>query len=194
MTLVRGRRCATSRRNSSVCGLGWIGYVSGSSTQPIDFDATRLHFERLPLRRRRHDVAGDDDRAAGGQVHDIVRVVRQRVRHDRLDRMEARAVRHVHERDAGLRVAPRADPAFQRDRRVGRRATGEDLRASVGSHGRNPINSRSRARCAVFRAARGAGRRRRERSARRGSAAVHSRSAPVRAGTASPMPTGSGPA
>ena len=35
ITLVRGRRCATSRRNSSVCGLGWIGYVSGSSTQPI---------------------------------------------------------------------------------------------------------------------------------------------------------------
>ncbi len=25
MTLVRGRRCATSRRNSSVCGFGWIG-------------------------------------------------------------------------------------------------------------------------------------------------------------------------
>ena len=25
MTLVRGRRWATSRRNSSVCGFGWIG-------------------------------------------------------------------------------------------------------------------------------------------------------------------------
>ena len=25
MTLVRGRRCATSRRNSKLCGLGWIG-------------------------------------------------------------------------------------------------------------------------------------------------------------------------
>ena len=25
MTLVRGRRCATSRRNSSVCAFGWIG-------------------------------------------------------------------------------------------------------------------------------------------------------------------------
>ena len=34
MTFVRGRRCATSRRNSSECGFGWIGYVSGSSTQP----------------------------------------------------------------------------------------------------------------------------------------------------------------
>ena len=34
ITLVLGRRCATSRKNSIVCGLGWIGYVSGSSTQP----------------------------------------------------------------------------------------------------------------------------------------------------------------
>ena len=25
ITLVRGRRCATSRRNSIVCGLGWMG-------------------------------------------------------------------------------------------------------------------------------------------------------------------------
>ena len=25
ITLVRGRRWATSRRNSSVCGFGWIG-------------------------------------------------------------------------------------------------------------------------------------------------------------------------
>jgi len=45
-----------------------------------------------------------------------------------------------------------------------------------------------------FRTARAAGRKRRERSARRGSAAVRNRSAPVPAGTASRMPTGSGPA
>jgi hypothetical protein len=32
--LVRGRRCATVRRNSMECALGWIGYVSGSSTHP----------------------------------------------------------------------------------------------------------------------------------------------------------------
>ena len=25
ITLVRGRRCATSRKNSIVCGFGWIG-------------------------------------------------------------------------------------------------------------------------------------------------------------------------
>src|SRR5207245_10662170 len=34
LVLVRGRKCATSRRNSSECAFGWIGYVSGSSTQP----------------------------------------------------------------------------------------------------------------------------------------------------------------
>jgi hypothetical protein len=39
ITLVRGRRCATSRRNSMVWGLGWIGYVSGSSTQPMTFSS-----------------------------------------------------------------------------------------------------------------------------------------------------------
>ena len=34
IVFVRGRKCATSRRNSSECAFGWIGYVSGSSTQP----------------------------------------------------------------------------------------------------------------------------------------------------------------
>ena len=61
MTFVRGRRCATSRRNSSVCGFGWIGYVSGSSTQPIDADRFGLHLERLSFRGRRHDPAGGLD-------------------------------------------------------------------------------------------------------------------------------------
>ena len=31
---VRGRRCAMPRRNSIECCLGWMGYVSGSSTHP----------------------------------------------------------------------------------------------------------------------------------------------------------------
>ena len=35
--LVRGRRCATSRRYSNVWCFGEIGYVSGSSTQSHDF-------------------------------------------------------------------------------------------------------------------------------------------------------------
>src|SRR5678815_5547609 len=41
--------------------------------------------------------------------------------------MEGRAVGDVDERDAGLRVAPRAHPAAHRDRRVLGRATGENL-------------------------------------------------------------------
>ena len=49
ITFVRGRRCATSRRNSSECGLGWIGYVSGSSTQPITLMALACISNGWPL-------------------------------------------------------------------------------------------------------------------------------------------------
>ena len=49
MTLVRGRKCATSRRNSSVCGLGWIGYESGSSTQPTTLSALACISNGWPL-------------------------------------------------------------------------------------------------------------------------------------------------
>ena len=41
--------------------------------------------------------------------------------------MERRSVRDVHEGDAGLRVAPGADPAFDGDGTVLRRASGEDV-------------------------------------------------------------------
>ena len=49
MTLVRGRRCATSRRNSSVCAFGWIGYESGSSTQPMTLTAFACISNGCPL-------------------------------------------------------------------------------------------------------------------------------------------------
>ena len=54
-------------------------------------------------------------------------VVRQRVRRDDLDRVEARAVvtRATNEMP-GLRVAPGAHPALDRDRRVRRRLAGQD--------------------------------------------------------------------
>ena len=94
---------------------------------PADhLDRARLHLERLALGRRRHDRAGRLDRAAGGELQDLVGVVRQRVRRDHLHRMERRAVRQVHERDAGLGVAPGAHPALDRDRRVLRRLAGQD--------------------------------------------------------------------
>ena len=78
-----------------------------------DADRARLHLERLALGGRGHDHAGRLDRAAGGEPRDLVRVVGQRVRRDHLHRMEARPVGHVDERDAGLGVAPRADPSLQ---------------------------------------------------------------------------------
>ena len=94
---------------------------------PADhLDRARLHLERLALGGRRHDRAGRLDRAAGGELQDLVGVVGQRVGRDHLHRMERRAVREVHERDAGLGVAPRAHPALDRDGRVLRRLAGQD--------------------------------------------------------------------
>ena len=85
-----------------------------------------LHLERLALGGRGHDRAGRLDGAAGGELQDLVGVVRQRVGRDHLHRVEARAVREMDERDAGLGVAPRAHPALDGDGSVGRRLAGED--------------------------------------------------------------------
>ena len=49
ITLVRGRRWATSRRNSMVCGLGWMGYESGSSTHPTTLIAAACISNCWPL-------------------------------------------------------------------------------------------------------------------------------------------------
>ena len=90
-------------------------------------DRARLHLEGLPLGRRRHDRARRLDRAAGGQVQHLAFVIRQRIRRDDLQRVEGRSVRQVDKRNAGPRVAPRAHPALDRDRRVRRRLAGQDL-------------------------------------------------------------------
>ena len=87
----------------------------------------RLHLEGLPFGGRRHDAAGGLHRAAGGEPLHFARIVRQRVRRHHLHRMEARAIREVDERDAGLRIAPRAHPAADRDRTIARRAAAEDV-------------------------------------------------------------------
>ena len=70
--------------------------------------------------------AGRLDRAAGGELEDLVGVVRQRVGRDHLDGIEARAVGEVDERDAGLGIAPGADPALEGDGGVGGSLAGED--------------------------------------------------------------------
>ena len=98
---------------------------------PADhLDRAGLHLERLPLRRRRHDRSRRLDGAAGGQLQDLVGVVGQRVGRDHLHRMERRSVGQMHERNAGLRIAPGAHPAFDGDGCVRRRRAGED-RADV---------------------------------------------------------------
>ena len=95
---------------------------------PADhLDRARLHLERLALRRRRHDGAGRRDRAAGGELENVVGVIRERVRRDDLERMKRRAVGEVHEGNAGLGVAPCAHPAFDGDRHVLRRRAGENF-------------------------------------------------------------------
>jgi hypothetical protein len=57
---------------------------------------------------------------------DLVGVIGQRVGRDHLHRMEGRAIREMHERDAGLGVAARAHPALDGDGRVLRRLSGQD--------------------------------------------------------------------
>jgi hypothetical protein len=102
---------------------------------PADhFHSGGLHLERLPLGRRGHDGAGGLDRAAGGQPQDLVGVVGQRVRGDDLDRVEAGAIGDVHEGDARLRVASRADPALDGDGSVLRCAAREDVGAGERKH------------------------------------------------------------
>src|SRR5262249_782669 len=49
ITLVRGLRCATSRRNSKLCAFGWIGYESGSSTHPTTRIAAACISKGWPL-------------------------------------------------------------------------------------------------------------------------------------------------
>src|SRR5262249_47300083 len=64
---------------------------------------------------RRYQRARGDHRTAGGQVRNLVGVVRQRVLRDDLDRIEARTVADVDERQTRFRIAPRAHPALDRD-------------------------------------------------------------------------------
>src|SRR4051812_14442560 len=89
-----------------------------------DADLRRLHLEGLALGGRGHDAAARLDRAAAGELLHVG-IVGERVRRDDLHRMKRRAVGEMDERDAGLRVAPRAHPAAHGDRRVLGRPPGE---------------------------------------------------------------------
>jgi hypothetical protein len=107
-------------------------------------DRVGLHFERLPLGWRRHDLAGRLDRASRGQAHHFACIVRQcRGRHD-LHRMESGPIRYVDEREAGLGVAPRPHPAGDRDGRVGAGVAVEDGGAGQADHFAEPPGNRIR--------------------------------------------------
>ena len=82
---------------------------------PADhLDAIGLDLEPLTLALRFGQRARDAHRAVRGQVQDLGLVVRQRRLGDDLDRLEARAVVDLEEREPGLGVAPRAEPALDR--------------------------------------------------------------------------------
>ena len=108
---VRGRRCATSRRYSNDVRFCWIGYASGSSTHPTTSTASAWSSTACPCPWLAASTPVADDGASGGQLLDLAFVVRQRAGRDDLERIEARAVVQVNEREPGLRVAARANPA-----------------------------------------------------------------------------------
>ena len=89
--------------------------MSGSSTQPTTSTASAWISTAWPLPCDATSVPVGRDRAAGGQLQDLVLVVGQRGRGHDLERVEARAVVDVEEGEAGLRVAAGADPALDRD-------------------------------------------------------------------------------
>ena len=78
----------------------------------VDGDGVGGHLGRLPLGRRRLDLAGDGDATAGGQVLDLRLVIGQRGGGDDLDVALRRAVIQLEEAEAALGVAPGADPAL----------------------------------------------------------------------------------
>ena len=81
-----------------------------------DLDRRGLHFKRLPLGGRCHDQATGLDRTTRRQVHDLISVIGQRTGCYHLDRMKTRPVRQVDERDSGLGISSRTDPALDRNR------------------------------------------------------------------------------
>ena len=85
---------------------------------PDHFDAIGLDLEPLAFALRFDQRALDAHGAVRGQVQDLGLIIGQRCFGDDLDRLEARAIVHLEKREAGLGVAPGADPALDHDRRA----------------------------------------------------------------------------
>ena len=113
-------------------GLDRIGVGIFHPAQHLDLAC--LHFERLPLGGRRHDAAAGLDRAAGGEMHELIGVVGERGGRHHLHRMKAGAVGNVHEGDPRLRIAAGAHPALERDRGIRRGVAGENVEATTVGH------------------------------------------------------------
>jgi hypothetical protein len=125
--------CARSRRTCWCAGAGaparagtracapsaGSGRSPGSSTRPSTSIVVGLDLERLALALALHERAARDQRSTRREAQHLGRVVRERVRRHDLQRALATAVRDLHERDARLAVAARADPAADFDLAVG---------------------------------------------------------------------------
>jgi len=95
---------------------------------PAD-DADRLGAELvgLPLPFGADQLPFGDDGAARRQPLHFGLVVGERARSDHLDRIEAGAVAHMHEGEAGLGIPSRPDPALDGDTRAGLDPAGEQV-------------------------------------------------------------------
>ena len=99
---------------------------------PADHDhRVRDKLHGLPLALRGGNRARDPHGAAGGQVQDLVLVVAERGRGHDLQRVEAGPVVHLQEREAGLRIAARPNPALDGGRRADDRPAREDIDDAV---------------------------------------------------------------
>jgi hypothetical protein len=91
-------------------GLHRVGVGVVDPAHHLDRGGAQL--DRLALALGRHDLAGDPDRAAGGQATDGVGEAGELGRRHDLERLEARAVVDRDEGHPGLGVASGADPSF----------------------------------------------------------------------------------
>ena len=90
-----------------------VGLGVGDEAEHLDI--VGLDLDRLPLPLGGDEDAAGDDARAGRQLRDGRLVVRERVRGDDLDRIEAGAVAHMEKAEARLGVATGADPPFDLD-------------------------------------------------------------------------------
>jgi hypothetical protein len=88
----------------------------------------------LTLALRSDELAGRAHRATGRDPHDVGLIVRELGWRDDLQRVVTAAVVNREERQAGFRIAARADPAFDRQLVADRGGACENLRDARSFH------------------------------------------------------------